>query len=972
MRDAKTTRINEQAMSMVFCAVIQVSLVQLLRSWGIIPTAITSHSSGEVAAAYAAGALTFKSTMAIVYARAQSASNRGKSTSQKGGMMAVGLGAEDAEAYISRVSSGQVMVACLNSPSSITASGDVSAVEELETMLKQDNVFARRLKIDAAYHSHHMKAIAAPYLAWLEKLVNAEERMDEVIYASPTTGKRMTSGRELSSPKHWVRSLTNPVRFVEAFSNMCINSAGTSDIDLVIEVGPHAALSGPIQEIAALPVFKGSKISYFSCLVRNNSAVDTMQTLACDLLRKGCPVNMKSVNFPNGRHAHRVLHDLPHYPWNHQIRYWAESRLNKTHRHRKDAPHDLLGSLVLGTNMLTPSWRHTIRPSDLPWTREHMVQGNIVYPGAGYICMAIEGACQSSQSGDKVILGYQLRNIDILQALVVPDTVDGVEVQLTLRPCSDKAIYAKGWMDFQVFSATEENKWIEHCKGLITIDVAADEQNRWATPLPASPRKHTNYRMRIDPRDIYQGMRDVGIHHGPIFQNLKSIRARNKQSVSTFVVADTASTMPKHYQSKHVIDPTTLDSVFQAAYTALPGAGSKMSSPMLPKSIKKLWVAHNIGSDAGHRLKAYSDVSRSTSQSFDTDLVVVDDTDDITQSNPVLLIDGFTFQSIGNTVTDKADSLEDDKFSTVKWAPDLSFNNPSFLKQQLGSPIEPTEAETLMDLRRLTFYFVSDALASLTAADVRQLDSHHEKFYVWMKAHVGLAGSNDLAPDSSEWANHGVEEKVKLIEKAKAASVNGKMVCRLGPQVLSMLRREITPLELMLEDKLLHKYYLEALKWNRSSQQIGNMVKYLAHKNPRARILEIGGGTGGTTEYALSALGIEDPLAGSYDFTDVSSGFFEAAQEKFQAWKNIMRYKKLDIEQDPSKQGFEKGTYDLIIACQVLHATKSMDNTMTNVRNLLKPGGKLLIMETTKDQEDMGLVFGLLPGWWLSTNPFLS
>ena len=148
------------------------------------------------------------------------------------------------------------------------------------------------------------------------------------------------------------------------------------------------------------------------------------------------------------------------------------------------------------------------------------------------------------------------------------------------------------------------------------------------------------------------------------------------------------------------------------------------------------------------------------------------------------------------------------------------------------------------------------------------------------------------------------------------------------------------------------------------------MVKYLAHKNPRAKILEIGGGTGGTTEYALNALGIEDPLAGSYDFTDISSGFFEAAQEKFQAWKNIMRYKKLDIEQDPAKQGFERGTYDLIVACQVLHATKSMDNTMTNVRNLLKPGGKLLIMETTKDQEDMGLVFGLLPGWWLSTKPF--
>jgi len=79
-----------------------------------------------------------------------------------------------------------------------------------------------------------------------------------------------------------------------------------------------------------------------------------------------------------------------------------------------------------------------------------------------------------------------------------------------------------------------------------------------------------------------------------------------------------------------------------------------------------------------------------------------------------------------------------------------------------------------------------------------------------------------------------------------------------------------------------------------------------------------------------------------------------------------MRYKKLDIEQDPAKQGFEEGTYDVVIACQVLHATKSMHNTMSNVRKLLKPGGKLFIMETTQDQLDIQFVFGFLQGWWLS------
>ena len=120
----------------------------------------------------------------------------------------------------------------------------------------------------------------------------------------------------------------------------------------------------------------------------------------------------------------------------------------------------------------------------------------------------------------------------------------------------------------------------------------------------------------------------------------------------------------------------------------------------------------------------------------------------------------------------------------------------------------------------------------------------------------------------------------------------------------------------------------------------------------------------------MTALGTDDsyggPLTNSYDFTDISSGFFEAAQEKFKAWKDLTKYKKLDIEQDPLKQGFEGGSYDLIIACQVLHATKSMHNTMDNVRKLLKPGGKVLLIKTTQDQRDVQFAFGLLPGWWLS------
>ena len=239
-----------------------------------------------------------------------------------------------AQKYIGHVSSGKLVAACLNSPSSTTVSGDVLAIEELERMLQGDGVFAGRLKVDAAWHSHHVQAIVKPYYALLCKHRKSEddEEFAEVVYLSPTTGTRMASIRDIRDPQHWVDSLTSPVRFVESFRNMCFaGDAEVSDVDIVVEIGPHGALSGPIHEIkTTLPEFQGADISYLTCLVRQNNAVSTMQTLAGKLVRKGYPVHMEAINFPLGRNKSdvRVLHELPHYPWYHVTRFRSESRFN--------------------------------------------------------------------------------------------------------------------------------------------------------------------------------------------------------------------------------------------------------------------------------------------------------------------------------------------------------------------------------------------------------------------------------------------------------------------------------------------------------------------------------------------------------------------------------------------------------------------------------------------------------------------
>ncbi|WP_156303064.1 class I SAM-dependent methyltransferase, partial [Methylogaea oryzae] len=135
-------------------------------------------------------------------------------------------------------------------------------------------------------------------------------------------------------------------------------------------------------------------------------------------------------------------------------------------------------------------------------------------------------------------------------------------------------------------------------------------------------------------------------------------------------------------------------------------------------------------------------------------------------------------------------------------------------------------------------------------------------------------------------------------------------------------------------------------------------IRRLPHKHG-LRILEIGAGTGGTSAWLLPHLGENC----EYVFTDVSAHFFDAARQRFAAYP-CLQFRKLDIEQPPQTQGFEAGRYDLVVASNVLHATRDLAATVGHARSLLAPGGQLLLVEGTAPRRWIDLIFGLLEGWW--------
>ncbi|KAK8010514.1 hypothetical protein PG990_009479 [Apiospora arundinis] len=960
LRDAATSRVGEVWLSTPLCVAVQVSLVRLLESWGITPTAVSSHSSGEIAAAYTVGALSYRSAMAVSYCRGDLTSS---STTGKGGMMAVGIGPDAAKVLVKQVKSGRANIACINSPSSVTLSGDLTAIEELELMAKEQSLFARRLRVGTAFHSHYMEPLSHSYLEdmRLAGVGKAEPQMKPIRYSSPTTGTLMADATELGSPRHWANSLLRPVQFLDAFREMALDADTGAAVDIVIEVGPHAALSGPIGDILTLPEFRNTDIQYLSCLLRNSSSLVTMHALIGQLVGKGVPVKLDAVNFSRGRQNARLLRDLPPYPWTHQIRHWCEPRVNRSRRNNKHLPHDLLGSMVDGTNPNAPIWRHVIRTTELPWVRDHTIQSSIVYPAAGFICMAIEAAYQNSQETDasKIVSGYRLRDIHIHPALIIPEGSDGIELQIALRPTSKKSMSLRGWSEFHISSVGLDNNWTDHCQGLIhaVIQGTSEDQDPVTPPGPAL----TTPSRTIQPEKIFAGMKSVDICYGPLFQNLVRIEAGGDQSVTTIAIANVASKMPRGYQQKHILHPTTLDSVIFSAYTALPEAGTDFQdSTRIPKAIESMWVSHHIKAEVGSTLQAHTKVKSSNSKGFQSDIYVTEDTADCgTPKKPVLVVKGLICQSVGAVSHRQLEQHEKEICATINWAPDLALMTPNTLKSLLHRSVDQKEAQQLSDRQRACLYFMRAALRCLTPSDVQRLSPRHEQFYNWMQ----------LQCQEGRQADENAEEDQGLIDSVARSGTEGELIGCLGSEVAGILRGEMSPLDLVADTKLMRRYGYGSLKIGSALSQVRELVDLFVHHNPRAKILEIGAGTGGLTRCVLEVIGSRTetgtgPLASEYHFTDTSSEHLDAASKEFTVWDEIMTYQKLDINLDPSKQGFEYGAYDIIISSQALSSTKRLESALAYVRKLLKPGGKLMILEVTKERIGTQFISGLVHGHW--------
>lgn len=586
---AESSRVGEPEISQPVCTALQIAIIDLFASWGIEPSVTVGHSSGEIAAAYAAGRTSAPEAILAAYFRGLAVAR----AAPMGTMLAVGLGAEEVADYIDFLSpevAERVVIACENSPGSVTISGNMDDIAALKKVLDEFNIFARPLKTGKAYHSHQMNGVAPLYAELYSKAHNDILTEMHLTWRRPVANMVSSVTGELVEASHlpityWCDNLRNRVLF-----NTALQVLGTTpelaDVNILIEIGPHSALGGPVKQICAANDFE---MQYIPSILRGADGAVALLKTAGELYLRGLNIDFELVNniepstpatFSNKRHGGpRYLPDLPHYQWNYERTHWYQPRVMAELRESKHLRHDILGRRVFGLSTNASTWKNILRQRDVPWFADHTLGLDVVFPAAGHISLAIEALLQQLDFEPHEAGGVKFRDINIEKALIVPDTDNGVEVHTRL----EKIAAAGDWYTFTVESV-ENDVWTQHSTGKI------QQRPKDALSLGlASPYKPNELHQQVTGKRWYRSFRRVGFKYGPNLQTMTHVRGNGKDRVASAGIMVQTTCKDMENESRYMLHPSTIDGCLHAVIAAVhKGLHKEMPWGVIPLEIGEM------------------------------------------------------------------------------------------------------------------------------------------------------------------------------------------------------------------------------------------------------------------------------------------------------------------------------------------------------------------------------------------------
>lgn len=716
-----------------------------------------------------------------------------------------------------------------------------------------------------------MKEFGESYQEHLESVVKCV--MPRVPFYSSVMGRKLSDTDKLG-PSYWRQNLESPVLFDSAIRAAQCDQKGNT---LFLEIGPHPALKGPLKQILREAGQPGDV--HVGSLTRGNDCEDSLLQLAGNLFLNGATFNYSMISSPGA-----VLTDLPGYSWVYDMEHWNEPRLARDWRFREHAPHDLLGTAVIEGNN-EPRWRNMLSIDSVPWLADHVIADQILFCGAGYIAMVGEALRQIS--GVEV---YSLKHISISSALIL-EHGKPVEISTSLSHAHLTSSLDSPWFEFQIASYNGKT-WTKHASGQARSLVDKSVKIDAPRPILSLPRK-------VSTIEWYNVMKRVGLSYGPAFRQMDHISAATNKQAAVATIFNPE----RPGESSYALHPATIDQCFQLlTVAAFQGQGRKFQQLAVPIYIEELVIVP--GTQEIH-VEAISALSIKGAFTGDVLAQSIEGT--------LLHMKGFKSSPLetGNSMVDDVRLI-----SQIEWKIDSDFCELDNLMKPCK--ISRKEWPLLEELFLLCIMDHQDRISPSV-----NTPNHLRKFLNWMQMldNSVESGTYDVLPEVKALRALNSFERLARIRHIVAEvqmtefAVAAVAIKRLFDAAGSIYEGETNPLDLLMKDNLLPDLYTAV-----DSGNYGEAFKVLAHKKPRLRILEVGAGTGGTTAKVFEALvsTFAERMYAEYTYTDISSGFMTFAKERFKNHENVT-YRVLDISQDPSEQGFEKGAYDLIIGSNVSH-----------------------------------------------------
>ncbi|MFD2408324.1 type I polyketide synthase [Paenibacillus rhizoplanae] len=614
--------INEEQSSMQFTEVsqplnftVQVALVEMWKSMGVVPDLIIGHSVGEVAGLYAAGVYSFEDAVRISYYR----SMLQQRLTGKGGMLAVALNEAQATELIAD-NNDKVSIAAINSNTSLTLSGDMGCLTEISSKLEADGVFNKFLRVTVPYHSVFMNEIKSELLEALRDIHPQPTKI-----RTYTTGNgQLAEGPELDN-EYWWLNVSGSVYFAKAMEQIL-----EEGYTCFVEVGPHPVLANSVSELASE---MDIEVLISPSLRRNDPEISRMLRTLSELFCAGYEIDWSRIYRGTFKYV-----KLPHYQWEHE-RFWKES---KEHMKRRlgQKEHPFIG---YRKNSVVPVWEAEINDYIMPFVSDHCVNGSVLLAGAHFI----EASFQMLRDYSKLSIDevYGLYHIHFKRALFLDENNAG---HMSINYDPQHGVVKIGSLADGDVSRTTENFRGEFVrKQTLRVNRTAD--------LEAL--KHSAKEI-LNQAECYGLLEKMNFTYGPMFQGLKKVWINHNEVLAEICMLEELGIQ----DMDNILHPAILDAAFQSLlvnqFDELRDHGQV--DIKLPDTVDSVVVYGNTSGP----LRVRSIVKESNKEFIAGDIEIYDE-----QGNIVVMVDNFVARSVEKSPEDAVLSEKNLKewFYAIEW-----------------------------------------------------------------------------------------------------------------------------------------------------------------------------------------------------------------------------------------------------------------------------------------------------------------